>query len=69
MADRPQNKHLQPGTHLAALGVEPLAQGEATDTVRVRTETAALAWFKGLSAPERGQIVKQAYDLLTTRNA
>lgn len=61
MPERPQNKHLQPGQHLDALGVTPLEPGQVTDVSRVRADAAALVWWKSLSAAERGAIVEQAY--------
>lgn len=61
MPERPQNKNLQPGQHLDALGVTPLEPGQASGTSRVRAQAAALAWWQGLSAAERGEIVERVY--------
>jgi hypothetical protein len=56
MADR--TRHLRPNPH--TLGVEVLADGEKSETVRVRGPAAVVDAFKALSAAERGALIAKA---------
>lgn len=58
---RPQNKHLKPEAGQAALGIVALASDEISKTVRVRGLQVPLEWFAGLTASQRGELVRQAY--------
>lgn len=60
--DRPQNKHLQPGTHLDALGVTPLEEGQISVTARLRAKASAARWWESLTTEERGKFVERLHD-------
>lgn len=62
MSERPQNKHLESGVHLDALGVTPMTAGQKTGTVRVRAQAEALAWFTAsFDSASRGELVERLY--------
>ncbi|TSA78941.1 hypothetical protein FNU79_18570 [Deinococcus detaillensis] len=48
------------------LGVTPLREGETTQTMRIRSHTAAVRWAAGLSAAERGAIFAAAHLVATS---
>lgn len=56
--ERPQNRNLKPKPE--NFDQVPLAEGEESALVRVRASSAALKWFKGLTAAERGNLVMEA---------
>lgn len=45
---------------MAALGIAPLATGEASRLVRIRCPEPALSWFESLSPARRGSLVIEA---------
>lgn len=53
---------------LAALGQERLAPGEVSERVRVRMRSEVMAWFMGLSAAKRGQILEREYRDVTNNH-
>ncbi|MFC4453648.1 hypothetical protein [Deinococcus sonorensis] len=61
MSARPQNKHLNPKLGQQALGIVPLGQDEVTQIVRIRTDRDAMAWFSGLTAAARGELIAQLH--------
>lgn len=61
MAERPQNKHLNPTLGQQALGIVPLAEGEVSEKIRVRGPKNVVAWFAALPPAERSQVLQAAY--------
>lgn len=50
------------GKALKALGVEALAEGEVSYTLRVRTTEPVRDWLKGLGAKRIGELLERAYE-------
>jgi hypothetical protein len=44
-----------------ALGVTPLDEGEASQTLRVRGPAEVIAWAASLTAAQRGELLSEAY--------
>ena len=56
--ERPQNKNLRPMPE--NFDQVALAEGEESALVRIRASSAALKWFKALTAAERGNLIMEA---------
>lgn len=61
MAERTQNKHLNPTLGQQALGIVPLEAGEISRMVRVRGPEEAVNWFATLTPEKRTEALLLAY--------